>query len=879
MRGLLVALSLLLCGPSSAQFSMIMVNGGAGAAPSFTPQWSVAKIGAGGQSTALYAYPDGTVISRHDTYNAYVRATSGSCAYGATVYAAPCWRGVVTSTSMPASAVSIDLANGNGGVAEIIACPSNTSVMYMIWQHLVYVSTDKGLHWIATTQASGFDPNNSSQKSSGPYIACDPNTPDTVLVATPSSGVFKSTNGTLGGSATWTGPIATVGSGGSGLGNTIAYVPGSSTNIMICTYGTGCFTSTNGTTYTAVSATNQPTNFSHAYACKFGDYWVVNNGSNILYRYVGTTWTQIQPDGGGGQVAGFACDPAASSQATQRVIVSNFNGQINISTNNGGAWGATQTDETLAATAAQPAWILNSNQNQGIAGTFLLNSYSIAFDASGNLWQNGGLCNYFTSPTITQSHTVWNIDCLGIEQLVTRQIASPPGALPSIAFWDKGVFQFANVDVFPSTYWPAALTYSPIMLGYSVDWASSKPTFLTNYNRSNISSSQITNGDASSSDGGKTWTTWSGTAGSNSPFGGAIAASTDQNWLLVPAANAGLFFTNNGGGSFTASTISGSPTNWLTAAFVGYGWPIAADRVAPSTYCAVTTGQVFYSSTNGGSSFAATGATSANIDGSPNEFFLQSYPGASGTYFYTAGGQGGTHPTATHLWKSTNTCAGWAITNANLKEVIAFGFGAPAPGSSNYTIYTYGWLNGTLGFEQSTDGGTTLTPINVPASETPWPLGSIDLINYMSGDSNVYGRILVGWSGSGAAYIDTADACPYVSFSNVAPGAALTGASVTLTAKHSGLAPVAGVNFYVDGAQIGATQTGAGPYSVSFNASGQTIGAHTLKVLAIGSTNAGCSASLSSGNSFSMPITTSFLAGRDLDPANDNTPMELNAVA
>jgi hypothetical protein len=43
-------------------------------------------------------------------------------------------------------------------------------------------------------------------------------------------------------------------------------------------------------------------------------------------------------------------------------------------------------------------------------------------------------------------------------------------------------------------------------------------------------------------------------------------------------------------------------------------------------------------------------------------------------------------------------------------------------------------------------------------------MNSIDLVTWISGDINVYGRMYAGFVGSGAAYIDTSDACPWVNF-------------------------------------------------------------------------------------------------------------------
>src|SRR5882672_7582408 len=90
----------------------------------FTPAWQPLSIGAGGQITAIYNYADNTTLIRTDTYSGYEQALTGSCTYGARVYSAPCWRSMVTATSIPS--LTIDMANGAGGVIELVAAPSLT---------------------------------------------------------------------------------------------------------------------------------------------------------------------------------------------------------------------------------------------------------------------------------------------------------------------------------------------------------------------------------------------------------------------------------------------------------------------------------------------------------------------------------------------------------------------------------------------------------------------------------------------------------------------------------------------------------------------------------------------------------------------------------
>ena len=250
--------------------------------------------------------------------------------------------------------------------------------------------------------------------------------------------------------------------------------------------------------------------------------------------------------------------------------------------------------------------------------------------------------------------------------------------------------------------------------------------------------------------------------------------------------------------------------------------------------------------------------------------FLKSVPGQAGHYFYSVGDQSGSQPQNVKFWKSTNSCTSFTDPNPNLKSVYAFGFGAAQPGGATYaTIYVWGWLSGVFGLYQSVDGGNNYTAANIPSNQNSFPGNSFDGIVDLSGDPNVYGRIISCFRGSGCVYIDTQDACPSVNFSNTNPNATLTG-TVTLQGQHSGHVPVSSVSFYLDGTTLIGTQTtGSGTpttYSQSWNTSGAAHGSHTLTVTTTGNCNGSAS--------FSIPITTSVNK-----PANDNGAVQLGAAA
>ncbi len=735
----------------------------------------------------------------------------------------------------------------------------------MIYTNLVYVSTNRGANWVATTQTITIAGNRGP--GNHPRLACDPNNPDVIYAISPSSGTFVSTNGRSGLSAAWT-QVTAVGSGTSGNGGIIAFDASSAFSggftqrFMICTYGTGCYLTSNGGVAGGGSfslTSSGPTTGLQIKSDKFGQFWVVNTGASV-FLFSGGAWSTKTP---GVNANTIAIDPNSASQvANHLAIINSFSGQILVSIDNGGSWQNTTNNPGQAASAPQPPWLATANQQS--AGLPFFSGITIEYDGSSNLWMGAGLGAWETPAPTSGSSTVWTANTVGIEQLVTNQIISPVGGSPLAAVWDKGFFLVKNPDVFPSTYWNNSpnsncgqAACSPIMGGWALDHVAGTQ-FITGVERSNLDSSYS---PAASSDGGNTWTRWAALPASPD-VGGAIAASTTTNWAVVPGQNTALQFTTNGATSWAAATATGN-NGWI-ANYVNNRQPLAADRVTAGVFYAVDLGtgpagtQKFWVSTNNGATFTSPGAP---FDGSPFNDSLITPPtlgsfNTAGHVFYVTGQQ--SSPSTGHIWKSTNqgtswtclTATGAGCSGATLTDPNNVGFGAPKPGGGGYPmIYAIATMSSVYGVYASADAGATWALINVPASQQIWPGNSVDDPTWVTGDSNVYGRLYVAYRGSAGAYIDLADACPWVNFSNTNPNASLTG-TITLTAQHSGLVPVTSVQFSVDGSNIGAPQTGASPYSVSWNTGGVATGAHTLKVQATGN---GCS---SSGNSFSIPVTT-----------------------
>jgi Bacterial Ig domain len=820
---------------------------------SFTPTWQDLSLGDGGQKTSFSYYSDGTFLARNDTYGGHLRRAAGSCTQKGKTWAAPCWQQLFMISSIPSSEAVTDTSNGgNLGTVELVSCPSNTNVGYALWNGALHITTNlkaSPLAWAKTTLTSGQNAN-SGPKNHGPFIACDPNNPDIAYIATDAN-LQKTANGTSGGSANFT-TVTGVGSTGA-VPDLIVYDPntpvtgGVSQHFFVFVAGAGLYETSNGGGSFNLRSGGGPTGALHVIVDKFSQVWLVAHDGNI-YRYASSTWTTFSPTGAQ-NIAAIASDPNSTAIGSNHVVAVQDDGSLLATTNNG-TFNGPNYNTTFSATGAQPGWLGVANQQS--AGVPSSNIMNIVFDTSSNLWSAGGISPWVTPAPVAVSGTVQAADAVGIEQLVTNQIYAAPGCSPAVGVWDRGMFLVRNPDVFPSVQFPNSTLINQIQGAWGFDYAAGSVGFLTAAINSNISSDIS---PATTTDCGNTWTAWP-SAPSGFGNGSVIAASTTTNWLLEPNQNAALVYTLNGGTSWSPTSVPGSPT--FDQNYVDNRQPLAADRFTAGTFYAIDTNQNCYKSTDQGATLTL--QSSGPIGGFVFSDMLLSVPGNGGNLFYVLGPQNSPHPdTNAKLWKSTNGCQSWqAVGGTALREPLALGFGAPQPGGSGYpAIYTEAWLNGVKCICASYDGGTTWAALNIPTGILAWALDSVDLVTTVSGDMNVYGRVYVGFRGSGASYIDAQDACPWVNFSSVKPGDSLTG-TITLQATASGRVPVSTVNFYVDGTLIGTQTTGSGTptvYSQNWNASGVTAGSHTLKVLATGN-NAACTTGLSQGNSFSIPVTT-----------------------
>ena len=114
--------------------------------------------------TGIDIAPDGTMVVRTDTYGAYI-------------WNGTQWQQLVTSTSMPAAFVTPTLAGIHQGVYEIQIAPSNSNILYMMYEGYVFQSTNKGTTWTETSFAPVTENPNDAYRMDGQKMAVDPKIP------------------------------------------------------------------------------------------------------------------------------------------------------------------------------------------------------------------------------------------------------------------------------------------------------------------------------------------------------------------------------------------------------------------------------------------------------------------------------------------------------------------------------------------------------------------------------------------------------------------------------------------------------------------------------------------------------------------------------
>jgi len=296
---------------------------------------------------------------------------------------------------------------------------------------------------------------------------------------------------------------------------------------------------------------------------------------------------------------------------------------------------------------------------------------------------------------------------------------------------DIGGFRHADLDNAPATSFtiPYSGTFNDI------DFAEAKPEFMVRVGTGNSKATpQPYHGTAFTSDGGKTW--FQGNADPVTDKGaGTVAAAADGSRVVWASSDAAV--------PVSVSTDNGN--SWKACTGIPNGSTVAADRVNAKKFYGFGAGK-FWTSTDGGESFAASAAA-----GLPTNGRLKAVFGKEGEVWLTGGAQisgGATECTVCGLWRSTDAGATFSKFDS-VSKAEAIGFGMAKPGGASPAVYLSGVVAGVHAIYRSDDVGATWSII----SDAKHQFATIQTI---TGDPRLYGRVYLGTNGLGVVYGDIA---------------------------------------------------------------------------------------------------------------------------
>lgn len=720
--------------------------------------WRPVAIGGGGFITGLSFDKSGqTIVARADVYGAYIWDKAGDR-----------WRQLVTASSMPRTA---QVQNGIAeGAYEIVVAPSQATRIYMAIKGHVYRSDNRGQMWSDASQGNPFPliwDGNSEFRLSGPFLAVDPADPDLIFLGTPANGLWRSANA----GASWM-RVSTVPTSAARNDSARQKAPGTliwfeqapggrpSGRILAMASGHGMFVSRDrGRTFEKLAAGPvQPASLRRGVFDRHGTFFGVDDVAKTIWSYAGGHWRDIGREAklAPGLYGAIAADPQSD-----RIIALDQGGSGYQSHDSGKTWSV--ITHSAAVGRGDPPWLRVSNSSY-------FSTAEIIFDpvVRDRLWVASGTGVFYADMAAGSANLGWTSLTRGIEELVANDIVQAPGQAPVFAGWDFGMHIKRHLDQFSTTFAPGERGLISVA---QVDWTPAVPSFLV----SNASDHRLgccaEDGNAvmagTSTDGGRTWSkfptlpTPPGTR-SDDPwrmmFGSiAVSASSPDNIVWVPAFNRQPYFTRDRGRTWYPVRLPGSIGNF-PGSFSTYAFPrksLAADKVRGGTFYMVHSGDApnpqlagLWRSDDGGEHWLRV-FTGEIAPASNGEAKLRAVPGHGGHLFFSSSFA---YTTDTRLRRSIDGGQSWTALN-DITRVDDIAFGKAAPGAPYPAIYISGRVTGLYGIWRSLDNARTWQQLAEFAN------GSLDQVTSVGADPDAFGRVYLGYKGSGWVWGEPS-ACP-----------------------------------------------------------------------------------------------------------------------
>jgi len=714
-------------------------------------RWRPVAIGAGGFITGISIDDSGnTRVARADVHGAYLWDAQLDK-----------WRQLVSATTFPETDRQ---QNGmNEGVYEIVVAPQDPERLYMAIKGGVYHSEDRGAHWTKAVgvpnMAVQFDAN-SRYRMYGPFLAVDPRDKNHVFFGTPNAGLWQSRDG----GANWTQsasvplPVQIEAAQKAPPGIMIWFdrSAGKATGqrIFVMVPGRGMFASGDGgASFAELTDVRGPSpkTLKQGVFTRDGSFIGVDPLGKRVWRWRAREgWADLSPS-----VPGARAWAAIAVHAPDDTIyILDEGGRIARSFDAGANW--LPLLRSVSAGLKDPPWLRVANQ--GYFATAM-----IAFDPVDHdtLWIAAGTGVWRTTVAGALLRLSFVSESRGIEELVANDVVQPPGHAPLFASWDFGIHVRPDLDRYSTGYGPRErviiaaqqIAITPALPGFVVTNASDTRLGCCAEDGQSVLAGYST-------DGGKTWTRFTslpqppGTS-ANDPwrmsFGTIAVASGDPDTIVwEPSFNRAPFYTRDRGANWSRVAFPGErlPNTGSHAALHLQRKTLLADPLAPLTFYLVHSGSDsnpqlagLWRTIDGGERWTKI------FDGeiAPDSGFaakLRAVPGRKGDLYFTSGVAGGTD---THLRHSNDGGMTWKVV-AGVDHVDDIAFGKPMAGSSVPTIFLSGRVNGTYGLWRSVDDGKQWARL------IDFPIGRLDQVTVMEGDKDVFGRVYIGYLGSGWMY-------------------------------------------------------------------------------------------------------------------------------
>ena len=727
-----------------------------GPVPNEAYRWNHEAVGGGGFITGLSFDASGsTLVARADVYGAYLWDTTNDR-----------WLQLITSATMPSS----DRWQGSvpTGAYEVAVAPSDPNRIYIAINGFVYRTDDRGQSLHKTMSASPFPFKWNAEdvsRASGPFMAVDPRNSDVVLLGTPNDGLWRTSDAGAFWQRVSTVPAAqAVTEGNMPPGIKIWYeqpAVGSPTGrIFAMSSGYGMLVSSdNGVSFTKLpSRTAGPSNIRRGTFDRQGHFFGVDDIGQKIWLYDGYNWHDLNAELGlrPAEWAAVAASPA------QDLIIALDVGGAGVASSDGGyTW--TNVSHSAAAGPNDPPWI-------GLTNGPFFTTGDLHFDPSApnRLWIASGQGPFYADVSSGTSQLAWQSLVRGIEELVATDIVQMPGRAPIFAGKDFG-FRIKQDTSWPTTFNP----YQRFGAVMQLDWSPSAADFVVGV-ASDYRRCCSDDGNAVMSgysfDDGQTWVKF-GTlptpAGTNpsDPWRmsfGTIAVSSDNtaNIVWAPAYNRQPFYTKDRGQTWYPVVLPGSVGDFY-GSFL-FDWAnrksLVADKVLPGTFYLYHATEDpnealagLWRSIDGGATWKQVyvGKIATN---SAMYAKMRAVPGQAGHLFFTSAVPWSAD---TRLRRSIDGGSTWSIV-PGVSSVDDIAFGKAAFGAVYPTIFFSGKYNSVYGIWRSVDNAISWQRID------DFPVASLDAVTVVAADPDAFGRVYIGFGGSGWAWGEPAPCAPAV---------------------------------------------------------------------------------------------------------------------